>query len=450
MSYLPWPRLLLLLTPAVATDVSTGCQNDSAELLQVALPETFPFKEVRSEETRASSDGPLGSFVHFEAEHQNLMKLLNLKFGAFKYGMFLFHTWDDPNLTLVLRCFGSAGRMWWWPPWAIGTALETWRVWGSCRMSPSPAEPRCRSSVPCRSSETNRTSLCWWNREVIWLMNRGSILWYTTLKYIIRYSLVDDSWLRCLVRGCTTLYIHIWGISHNPTEKSTQVMLGEASRETGGQILMHSSCSVLGLMGTGRRWSRVGTRGCVLGPAKNGGPNDFTSCWRTKMGRNSAPLWQNMSQSSWGTLSAIFWFLCFYMFQWFSIAVIPACTPALDFPFFLSLFLSFFLSFFFSFFLSVCLSVFLSFFLSVFLSFCLSVFLSFCRSVFLSFCLSVFLSFCLSVFLSYCLSVFLSFCRSVVLSFCLSVFLSFFLSFFFLSLSSWFMSDLEQNTLFGT
>ena len=59
----------------------------------------------------ASSDGPLGSFVHFEAEHQNLMKLLNLKFGAFKYGMFLFHTWDDPNLTLVLRCFGSAGRM---------------------------------------------------------------------------------------------------------------------------------------------------------------------------------------------------------------------------------------------------------------------------------------------------------------------------------------------------
>ena len=63
----------------MATDVS-GCQNDSAELLQVAfLPETFPFKEARSEETRASHGAldPIGAF-----EHQNLMKHLSLKFGA--------------------------------------------------------------------------------------------------------------------------------------------------------------------------------------------------------------------------------------------------------------------------------------------------------------------------------------------------------------------------------
>lgn len=55
----------------MAMDVS-GCQNDSAELLQVAfLPETFPFKEARSEETRASHGAldPIGAF-----EHQNLMK----------------------------------------------------------------------------------------------------------------------------------------------------------------------------------------------------------------------------------------------------------------------------------------------------------------------------------------------------------------------------------------
>eukprot|EP00435_Cladocopium_sp_Y103_P039709 s1870_g10.t1 len=75
MPYLPWPRLLvlLLLTPAVAaTDVSRDrCQNDSAELLQVAfLPETFSFKEaVRSEETLAASDGPIGPFG---PKHPNL------------------------------------------------------------------------------------------------------------------------------------------------------------------------------------------------------------------------------------------------------------------------------------------------------------------------------------------------------------------------------------------
>ena len=83
-----------------------------------------------------------------------------------------------------------------------------------------------------------------------------------------------------------------------------QVMLGRASHETGGRLWMPSSCSVLGRMDIGHRWSPVGTRGCALGPAKTGGANGFTSCWRTKMGRNLALLWQSMSQNSWGSLSA--------------------------------------------------------------------------------------------------------------------------------------------------
>ena len=81
-------------------------------------------------------------------------------------------------------------------------------------------------------------------------------------------------------------------------------MLGRASHETGGRLWMPSSCSVLGQMDIEHRWSPVGTRGCALGPAKTGGANGFTSCWRTKMGRNLALLWQSMSQNSWGSLSA--------------------------------------------------------------------------------------------------------------------------------------------------